>query len=304
MMLAMTAAPPPPPPVGPDEPAPAWFALREATRARVPRVPFWLAGRRVGSVAREHLAALRQLRAPLAFEADALHLAAHPEPSAQLAPLNEALRHAGLIRAWRDETFPIFDPATLRPLAHTERAAARFWGTLTLGAHATGFVRDTAGAISHLWIATRSPHKATDPGRQDNLVGGGVGAGQTPREALVREGFEEAGLEAAQMAHAVSAGVLRLHRDIPEGFQHEWLYAFDLELPPDVRPRNRDGEVAGFSLMPVAQAAELATGAAMTVDAALVTLDFLLRRGLVAADEVACNALAALRVHPPSAGRD
>ena len=80
------------------------------------------------------------------------------------------------------------------PLALIERAAARFWGTLTFGAHANGYVADAQGRPTHLWIARRSTHKATDPGKLDNLVGGGVPHGQTPFETLVREGFEEAGL--------------------------------------------------------------------------------------------------------------
>ena len=48
----------------------------------------------------------------------------------------------GLIRAWRDEPFALFDPADGARLATMERAAARFWGTLTLGAHANGYVAD------------------------------------------------------------------------------------------------------------------------------------------------------------------
>ena len=74
-----------------------------------------------------------------------------------------------------------------------ERAAARFWGSLTLGAHCNGWVAGPGGRAAMLWIGRRAPHKATDPGRLDNLVGGGVPDGQSPDEALWREGWEEAG---------------------------------------------------------------------------------------------------------------
>ena len=92
-----------------------------------------------------------------------------------------------------------------------------------------------------------------------------------------------------------TGSVLRLQRDIAEGFQHEWLYSFDLELPAGLQPQNQDGEVAGFTLMPVDQALELAAGTSMTVDAALVTIDFALRHGLLD-DAEAAQRLQALRV--------
>ena len=81
--------------------------------------------------------------------------------------------------------------------------------------------------------------------------------------------------------------MLRLARDIPEGFQHEWLYGWDLPLAADEVPANQDGEVAGFRLLDLEAATALASGETMTVDAALVTLDFLLRHRLLASDTVA-----------------
>ena len=196
------------------------------------------------------------------------------------------------MRAWRDELFAITDPATGRPLAQTERAASRFWGTCTLGAHANGYIAGADGRPTHLWVAQRALTKATDPGMRDNLVGGGVPQGQTPHDTLVREGWEEAGLTPAQMATARPGRVLRLHRDIPEGVQLEDLHSFDLALPAGLVPQNQDGEVAGFECLPVDQALALAAGGAMTVDAELVTLDFALRHRLLPAAEAARLALA------------
>ncbi|HMO49142.1 MAG TPA: DUF4743 domain-containing protein [Rubrivivax sp.] len=258
-----------------------WPALAAAGAHDAPaRVPFVLNGRQVGTVARKHLQALRALGVQADEHGVVLHTGTLP-PDAALAALNAALRAQGLILAWRDEPFAVFDPAGGARLGVMERAAARFWGTLTLGAHANGWVADAQGRPTHLWIARRSATKATDPGKHDNLVGGGVPDGQTPRQALVREGWEEAGLAPALMRQARAGSVLTLRRDIREGLQHESLHVFDLQLPAGLDPRNQDGEVAGFACLPVADALALAAGGTMTVDAALATLDFALRHALL-----------------------
>jgi hypothetical protein len=87
---------------------------------------------------------------------------------------------------------------------------------------------------------------------------------------------------------------------MPEGYQQEWLYAFDIELPAGRTPVNQDGEVAAFRCLPVAEAAAIAAGETMTVDAALVTLDFLLRQRCLPQGEGEATqmgeAMAALRI--------
>jgi 8-oxo-dGTP pyrophosphatase MutT (NUDIX family) len=124
-------------------------------------------------------------------------------------------------------------------------------------------------------------NKSTDPGLFDNLIGGVVPDGQTPAQTLLREGWEEAGLAPPPLANAQPGRVIELRRDIPEGLQHEWLHVYDLPMPANVQPFNQDGEVAGFELLPLAQAIELAASERMTVDASLVTLDFVLRHRLL-----------------------
>lgn len=270
----------------------SWPALAAARRRdERQRLPFVVEGRTVGSVPRAAVDSLAAWPQWLDVAAGGVTLLASDRDAA-LATMNAALRQQGWVRAWRDELFAITDPATGRPLAQTERAASRFWGTRTLGAHANGYIAGADGRPTHLWVAQRALTKATDPGMRDNLVGGGVPQGQTPRDTLVREGWEEAGLTPAQMATARPGRVLRLHRDIPEGVQLEDLHSFDLALPAGLVPQNQDGEVAGFECLPVDQALALAAGGAMTVDAELVTLDFALRHRLLPAAEAARLALA------------
>jgi 8-oxo-dGTP pyrophosphatase MutT (NUDIX family) len=255
-----------------------WHALTEARRQERPRRPFFVDGERVGSVDESHLAALRPWPQWVEVRPEAVVLTAgEPERDAVFTEMNHSLRAQGLIRAWRDEPFPLLSPTTGRVLAVFERASARFWGTLTLGAHCNGWVAGPGGLPQQMWIARRSHTKATDPGKLDNLIGGGVPMGQTPWDTLVREGFEEAGLIPAQMARATPGRVIELDRDVPEGRQFERLHVFDLRLEPSEIPSNRDGEVAEFHLWTLGETCEAAATAVMTVDAALVTLDFLLR---------------------------
>ena len=140
-----------------------------------------------------------------------------------------------------------------------------------------------------MWIARRSATKATDPGKLDNLIGGGVPWQQTPWDALVREGFEEAGLSPAQMARATPGRVIELDRDVPEGRQFERLHVFDLQLLKAECPVNQDGEVAEVGLWSIHHTCAAAATDEMTVDAALVTLDFLLRRQLLTPPEAAAT---------------
>lgn len=262
----------------------SWAAIEQAQASdAAARLAFDIDGCRVGSVARSELPALAGLAGPLHIGADFVELTVPAAArDAALAALNDSLRDQGRVRGWRDEIYAIVDPTTRRRLARTERAAARFWGTLTFGAHATGYVAGPDGRPQQLWIARRAPTKATDPGRLDNLVGGGVPDGQTPAQTLRREAWEEAGLGPVQLQRVRPGRVLRLLRDIPEGLQHEWLYGYDIELPAGLVPQNQDGEVAGFELLPVVEALALAAAGEMTVDAALVTLDFALRHRLLA----------------------
>ena len=257
---------------------PALAAARRRVASR--RTPFVVEGRAVGSVDRAHLQALAAWPQWVRVGSAEVELIADDREAA-LATINASLHRAGLVRAWRDETFALSDPETGQRLAGMERAACRFWGTLTLGAHANGYVANAQGRPTHLWIARRSLSKATDPGLLDNLIGGGVADGQTPLEALVREAWEEAGLSPAQIESAQQGPVLRLHRDVAEGLQLEDLHTFDVALSPGLQPVNQDGEVAGFECLPVQQALAEAAGSGMTVDAALVTLDFALRHRLL-----------------------
>ena len=134
---------------------------------------------------------------------------------------------------------------------------------------------------------------------------GGLVEGMTPHDSAAHEAWEEAGLQPAQLTGLQAGRVLNIACDIREGWQHEWLYAYDLALPSGLLPVNQDGEVAEHRLWPIDQALAFAAEGRMTMDASLATLDFALRHALLPADEAAELAprLAALCVTPEAARR-
>jgi 8-oxo-dGTP pyrophosphatase MutT (NUDIX family) len=182
------------------------------------------------------------------------------------------LRDAGLLRGWRDEALDVRAAPEAPPLATIERAACRTLGITTVAVHLNAFTR-----AGELVVARRAPHKQIDPGLWDNLVGGMVPAGETPREALRREAMEEAGLELAGLDLA-AGGRGHVTRTVPEGFQSEIVQVFDAVLPDGVTLRNQDGEVAAIERRPVAAVVEAIGRGEFTLEAALVALDALLRR--------------------------
>lgn len=183
-----------------------------------------------------------------------------------LAPIVEKLADEGFVPGWRNERYRIAD------LFDIERAAARPFGLATQAVHVNGITGES------MWLARRSAAKATDPGMLDNLIGGGMTAGLSIEQVLIKEAWEEAGIPVELARRATRGGTVELLREVPEGVQCELVHIYDLELPRDFAPRNQDGEVAEFRLVPFAEARRLLQETdELTVDAALVALDFFTR---------------------------
>jgi 8-oxo-dGTP pyrophosphatase MutT (NUDIX family) len=223
-------------------------------------------------------------------------LATEAGRTAAFAEVTRTLAHEGTITGWRDETYAVRIRRQDPPLFHIERAAVRFFGLTSAAAHLNGYAQGADGL--RIWIARRSAGKSIDPGLLDTLVGGGIPSGQDAWQALLRECHEEAGIAPALASRAAATGVLEVCHEVPEGLHNEILYVHDLEVLADFRPRNVDGEVAEFMLLGAAETADRIANGEFTVEAGLVTLDFLLRRGALAADSGVRDALDRCRVRP------
>ncbi|MGF6570439.1 8-oxo-dGTP pyrophosphatase MutT (NUDIX family) [Paraburkholderia sp. GAS333] len=216
--------------------------------------------------------------------------------SAALGSVIGALAAEGLIPGWRNETYAIRNAFDAAPLAYIERAASRFFGTMTYAVHLNGVVEYADGGAPQLWIARRSDTKATDPGMLDNVVAGGIGWGFGVEATIIKECWEEAGIPEEIAARAVAGRTAYVLQSLPEGTQAEQIFIYDLALPADFAPRNQDGEVGEHRLARIDEVARWIEEGAMTVDASLATLDCLLRRRWI--DEEACAGIDALFAPP------
>ncbi len=250
--------------------------IKACRNARLPgaRRAFRLSGVAVGWVAPALAARLLDLPGFRA-DGDAIDLAA----PARLAEIAAALAAEGLF-AWRGEAFDVRAEAGGAVLARIDRGALPAFGLRAEGVHVNGLVRRGDGWF--LWVAQRALDRPLDPGKLDHLVAGGIPAGFTPWQTLIKEAAEEAAIPAALAAQACPVAVLDYAMERPEGLRRDRLHCFDLTLPADFVPRAADGEAAGFALWPLAEVlAAVMAGDAFKFNVNLVLIDLFLRHAVI-----------------------
>ena len=136
-------------------------------------------------------------------------------------------------------------------LATVDRGLLPVLGLLAVGVHVNGLVQRPDGP--HVWVARRANDRPLDAGKLDHMVAGGVAAGMTPRETLVKEAAEEAAVPAALAESAVETGLVSYAMRRAEGLRRDTLICYDLALADDFTPVPVDGETQGFELWPLAR---------------------------------------------------
>jgi len=197
--------------------------------------------------------------------------------TAAMAEVTRELARDGVIRGWRDEPVSVSHHYAAPELFRIERAASRHFGLMCYAAHMNGFTRQ--GGLVHAWVARRSPNKAIDPGKLDNLVGGRIAAGLTVDETLRKEAWEEAGIAPALLEGVNCLGAVRVEYSVPEGLHREILFVHDVWLPPEFKPANQDGEVSEIRLYPIEEVIREILAGEFTLDSGAVMVDGLLRQG-------------------------
>uniref|UniRef100_A0A1B6E0V4 Nudix hydrolase domain-containing protein n=1 Tax=Clastoptera arizonana TaxID=38151 RepID=A0A1B6E0V4_9HEMI len=83
------------------------------------------------------------------------------------------------------------------------------------------------------------------------------------------------------MQNLKSAGSVSFYFESERGLFPNTEFVFDLELPTDFIPKNQDGEVETFELLPVNEALERVLSLDFKTTSCPVVLDFLIRHGVI-----------------------
>lgn len=191
------------------------------------------------------------------------------------------LREDGLGVGRRVEPYAVCEHVGGPPLMTLDRGAASAFGIISTGFHLNGIVMDDAGL--KMWVARRALDKPTFPGQLDNMVAGGQPATISIAENVPKECREEADIPEHLARQARPAGLISYTMQVQDGLRRHAMYVYDLALPADFTPHPLDGEVDGFTLMPIGEVAEIVESSldAFKFNCSLAIIDFLIRRGLI-----------------------
>src|SRR5438067_5905925 len=256
-------------------------ACNNFDRSRV--VPLVARGRRIGVLRHGRAAALARFDSVFAVEPDQVRLVVEGDAdtvSAAVDEIVEALVVEKSVPKWRNETFDVMPRWGEPPIFRLDRGAVPFFGVRAYGVHLNGY-RYIHGEM-YLWVGRRAPDKRVAPNKLDNLVAGGIGNSYGIFETLIKESEEEGGIPESLVRHAVPVGAVTYCMETELGIRDDVLFAYDLELPAEFEPKNSDGEIVHFELMPAADVVERVRATDdFKFNVNLVILDFALRHGLI-----------------------
>lgn len=192
----------------------------------------------------------------------------------------------------RHELYPVLKKWGEEPLFAIDRAYVPVLGLKAFGVHVNGLIENEEDRS--VWLATRSMDRGVEPGKRDNLIAGGQPFGLTLEQNLAKEAEEEAGIDRALIKTAKPAGVVRYTMETEEGLKPDTLFLFDLVVPDDFTPENKDGEIARFDRADFSEVRRLvAETDSVKFNVNLVLIDLLLRQGALDLDARQRAALAA-----------
>ncbi len=254
-------------------------------------VPLLAGDDRIGLVRRDNAEALQRFPEVFRVFEDKVALVARGDAATVSRAVDrvvDALVGEKQIPKTRSETFDVAPRWGAPPIFRLDRGAVPFFGTRAYGVHLNGYRRagrDAGGELA-LWVGRRAPDKRVAPNKLDNLVAGGIGNGHGLVETLVKEADEEAKIPPQLIARACPAGAVSYRMETTLGIRDDVLFVYDLEVPPDFTPENRDGEFVGFELMPAAVVIErVRSSFDFKFNVNLVILDFAVRHGILSPDD-------------------
>jgi hypothetical protein len=246
-------------------------------------VPLFADRNRIGLLQHDNAAALRRFPEVFSVADAGVRLLATGDVetvSRAVEGVVDALLAENRLPKWRNETFDVAPCWGAPPVFRLDRGAVPFFGTRAYGVHLNGYRTDGNGLC--LWVGRRAPDKSVAPNKLDNIVAGGIGNGHGVEETLWKESEEEASIPEDLARNAVPVGAVSYRMKTRLGIRDDVLFVYDLEMPAGFVPKNRDGEIVHFELMPAATVLErVRTTDDFKFNVNLVILDFAVRHGVL-----------------------
>ena len=198
-----------------------------------------------------------------------------------LANTTDLLVKKKIIKVITGEMFPCTLNIMGKVYFELDRALVEYLGIRGYGVHLVAYVKENKKI--KIWTPKRAKNKLIEPNKLDNTVAGGISAGETIYEALIRESYEEAALEKKIIREAVQYGAINyIWRNKEFSIRRDTLFLYDLELSKDVIPKNIDGELVKFRLLSVKKIIEkIQKTDDFKKNCVLVIASFLIKRGLI-----------------------
>jgi 8-oxo-dGTP pyrophosphatase MutT (NUDIX family) len=249
-------------------------------------LPLLAGNERIGLLRRDNAELLRRFPRTFAVEGDKVRLLVRggvDTISKAVDAVVDTLVAENRVPKWRNETFDVAPRWGMPTIFRLDRGAVPFFGTRAYGVHLNGYRREEDAL--HLWVGRRAPDKRVAPDKLDNLVAGGIGNGHGVEETLFKEAEEEASIPTGLSKRAVPVGAVSYRMETELGIRDDVLFVYDLEMPADFVPDNRDGEIVRFELTPASEVVErVRTTDDFKFNVNLVILDFALRHGVLRPD--------------------
>lgn len=257
--------------------------------------PFMVGGTQIGFMRPDIAKELARFPSVFRVEAGSVAVAEHLDTfdyrTAAIDSVMRELRQDGIIHGWRDELFPVAARYGAEPLFDLERAGVPLFGVKAYGVHLNGYVRRDGDIW--LWVGRRAANRPIEPNKFDHLVAGGLPSGIKPFDNLIKEAAEEASIPKELTRRARSCGALSYRMELDGCLRDDTIFTYDLELPADFVPRNHDGEIADFRLLPLTEIERLLAGTNdFKFNVGLVIIDFLIRHGYLTPEREDYSALA------------
>ena len=250
-------------------------------------LPWYIGNRVYGWIRPAFAEHLRAVPAVFDVRSDSVHTGADQSQgdlSKRLGAVTRALSQAGVVPPLLNEPYPVTAGARGDAIASVDRVMAAYLGLRSFGQHLNGYVRE--GEHIMMWLGRRARDRLIFPGALDNMVAGGLPHEVPLQDNLVKECAEEAGMPTDLARRAIPVGALSYNRVAERGFRPDVLYCYDIELPPGFEPRNTDGEVEEFMLLPIQQVMDIVHDTdEFKLNCNLVIIDFLVRHGLLGPDD-------------------